>query len=251
VSLSYVGKNSLPITSATESDLPVLTLRGDLAQFGGPYVFAASSPWQLVSGLSRQNKKFAAKMRDGCYSVVHRRGDKEFELTQDMINFPLFEDSELIVTPAPFGAGRGKSTGKIIAGVALIAVSIALMQPWAAAGSIALSGAAAGTTGSVAISGAAAAAGGMATEIATIAGFSITASNILGVGVSLALTGIYQTFLAPGPVKSVGTSQDANASFIFSGPFNSTKQGGCIPVVMGEFICGSTVVSSDLSAERI
>ncbi len=228
--------------------MAVLILRGELEAFGGPYTFAASSPWQLVSGLSRQNKAFAKKMREGVFSVLHRRNGKEFELTQDMINLRLHDDSEIVVTPTPYGAGRGKGTAKIVVGVALIAASVALMQPEFAGGSVALSGAAAGTTGSVAISGAAT---GLATEIGTIAGYSITAANIMGVGASLALTGIYQTFLAPGPVKSIGTSQDSNASFIFSGPFNSNKQGGCIPLVMGEFICGSAVISSDLSAERI
>jgi predicted phage tail protein len=49
--------------------------------------------------------------------------------------------------------------------------------------------------------------------------------------------------LAPKP-----TTQPADSSFIFSGPTNSTSQGGPVPIVYGTCLVGSTIIASNYMA---
>lgn len=49
--------------------------------------------------------------------------------------------------------------------------------------------------------------------------------------------------LAPKP-----TTQQSDSSFIFSGPVNSTSQGGPIPIVYGTCLVGSTIIASNYMA---
>lgn len=209
-----------------------VVLRGNLADFGGPFQFEAEHPWKVVSALTNQIAGLKRKLANGFYQLVYKRGDREIVLASDMLGMKL-NGGELIIIPEAALSNGGGGKGKLIAGAVLLA---AVALPGIG---LAFAGADAAVIGTA-----------YSAEAFSIAGFSVSYANIAGFAASMLLTGIYQTFLAPGPTKPTGT-QDANASTIFSGPYNSASEGGCIPLVMGEFICASKIISSDLVTARV
>ena len=79
------------------------------------------------------------------------------------------------------------------------------------------------------------------------------ATAIGAVGASLVLGGVAQ-LLTPTPrLNSAGTDAetDPRRSYSFSGVQNVSRQGVPIPVVYGEVIVGSIVVSAGTSTEKV
>jgi predicted phage tail protein len=218
--------------------MAVVTLLGDLRQFGDSYEFAAATPAEIFSALFHQVKGFKKRLIVGSYRVLYRSKVNSFELDDKLFGIRLAPDSEIIITPVAEGAGKGGS-GKILAGVAIIA--LAIITSGAASVLAASGGFSAGAT-------AEAFGIAMASEIGFM---GITYAQIAGFGAMMVLTGIYQMMMGSGTTTTSKAAQDANASYLFSGPINSSRQGGGKPLVFGRFICGSVVISSDLSAERI
>jgi len=109
-------------------------------------------------------------------------------------------------------AGAG-ATGRIIAGIALIALS--LFVPLVAFG-IALNGV------------------------------------VLGIGASLVLGGVAQ-LLTPTPKVPTGpdTQNDPRKSYSFSGIQNTSRQGVPVPIVYGETIVGSVVISAGIDTVQV
>jgi predicted phage tail protein len=66
---------------------------------------------------------------------------------------------------------------------------------------------------------------------------------VLGIGASLLLGGIAQ-LLSPVPSMDKGEKDPKNQSYSFSGIQNSSRQGLPIPIVYGEVVVGSLVISS-------
>ena len=120
---------------------------------------------------------------------------------------------EVHFVPAVVGAGgtqsRGESTGKAIAGTALIAIALATV---------------------------ALAPGGPALD-ATFLGLSAT--SIAAVGLAVALSGI---------AGLLTKASNFSESFLFSGQTNVTTQGGPVPIVVGEIVCGGVIISAGLQA---
>jgi len=112
----------------------------------------------------------------------------------------------------PVMAGAG-ATGRIIAGIALVA--LALFVPLVAFG-VALSGA------------------------------------VLGIGASLVLGGVAQ-LLTPTPRVPTGpdTQNDPRKSYSFSGIQNTSRQGVPVPIVYGETIVGSVVISAGIDTVQV
>lgn len=78
----------------------------------------------------------------------------------------------------------------------------------------------------------------------------VTAGAMYSFGGSLALGGLSQMF-AP-EVDTDMNRPDEKQSFLFTGPVNSTKAGGAVPVVYGKKVrVGSVVISSGLENERL
>ena len=126
----------------------------------------------------------------------------------------------------PVVAGAGGGVGKILAGIALIAFAIVFAP--AAAGFL----------------GAGLAAGGSAFTLGA------TASVIIGsIGVSLVLGGVAQLLT---PTPKTGTDEgDPRKSFSFSGIQNTTRAGVPVPVVYGETLTGSVVISADIDIVQV
>ena len=107
----------------------------------------------------------------------------------------------------PVVAGAG-AVGRIIAGVLLIGAALIIGQPWLGATAYGL---------------------------------------IVGTGASLVLGGVSQ-LLSPVPTVPQGpnTEQDPRKSYSFSGVQNTSRQGVPVPVVYGETLVGSIVISAGI-----
>lgn len=227
-----------------------VVLRGSLSRYGGPYRFSGSKIRTISSALCNQIKGFRNTLSEGSYQILLQRDGKELEIEQDRIDVLLNDNDTIFLTPALECAGRGKGMAKTVIGVVIMAAAVISAIPsggasiaGAAAAEGAAAGAAAGTSSGFGAM--------MGAEAFSVLGSSISYARIAGIGLAMTMTGIYQAFLAPSPTRSVGQSTDSRASFIYNGPVNTSSQGGCVPLVMGEFYCGSVVVSSDLTSERI
>lgn len=72
---------------------------------------------------------------------------------------------------------------------------------------------------------------------------------LIAIGVSMVAGGIVQ-MLSPQPkVNKSADSADNQASYVFSGPVNTTAQGNPVPVLYGRMIVGSAVISAGMEAD--
>jgi predicted phage tail protein len=74
-------------------------------------------------------------------------------------------------------------------------------------------------------------------------------SVVLGIGASLAIGGIAE-LLTPIP-KIGGAEDDPRKSYSFSGVQNVSRQGVPVPIVYGEMIVGSIVISAGISTDKV
>lgn len=111
-------------------------------------------------------------------------------------------------------------------------------------------GGAGGAFGRIAI-GAALIAASFFTAGVAIAGIGVS-SVLFGVGASLALGGIAQ-LLTPTPRLATGENSDADPrkSYSFSGVQNVSRQGVPIPVIFGEVLTGSIVISAGIDVTQV
>lgn len=111
-------------------------------------------------------------------------------------------------------------------------------------------GGAGGALGRIAI-GAALIAASFFTAGVAIAGIGVS-SVLFGVGASLALGGIAQ-LLTPTPRLATGENSDADPrkSYSFSGVQNTSRQGVPIPVIYGEVLTGSIVISAGIDVTQV
>jgi len=150
---------------------------------------------------------------EGHMSTQHYRvsvGD--WDLCEDELGHPIGQQ-EIKFVPVVTGAG---ATGRIIAGVALVA--LAIINPFGAA----------------AIFG---------TAISTIVG---------GVGASLVIGGVAE-LLTPTPKVPQGpdTQDDPRKSYSFSSIQNTSRAGIPVPIVYGRCIVGSVVVSGGVDTVQV
>lgn len=155
---------------------------------------------------------------------------------------------------APVIAGSGGSTGTILAGVGLVALSIVAAP--LGAGFLGLgAGALTSTTGTALVA-------GTATSFATTAALSAASVAIGSLGAGLILTGTAQ-LLSPQPQvptlnNRTAPGQNTNASgpqgvsratsgqqsYAFAGPANTVGVGATVPLVYGKVLIGSHLLSS-------
>jgi len=116
-------------------------------------------------------------------------------------------------------AGAG-AVGRIIAGIALIALTFGI-------GAIVSAG----------------------VTLGGLAGIGTVGTAIVGIGVSLVIGGIAQ-LLTPIP-KTSKDEGDPRKSFSFSGIQNVSRAGVPVPVVYGETLVGSVVVSAGIDIVQV
>jgi len=220
-------------------------LYGPLAKFVGQRKFLAevASAAEAVRMLLVNFPGLERHMADQHYKVIVDDIDAQL----DEIHLPFSQTIKIV----PVLGGAGGGTGKILAGVALVAAAI-ILGP-AAGGFLGLGAGLGGTTGA-----------GAALSLGLIGGTAATA--IGAIGASLILGGVAQ-LLSPTPqlaqigpasmtpgagsTTTEGTELDPQESYSFSGIQNTSRQGTPCPVVYGETIVGSVVISAGIDVDTI
>ena len=199
-----------------------IKLYGDLAQITGHNEFEASvnSTGQAVSFLINNFPQLESYMANRYYKVLV----DEQEINEQQIHFPIGQ-SEIKFVPVIQGAGG--NLGRVLLGGALIAIGMGAF------------GAFAGKAVSFGAQG---------------IGFSkaaLGAKAAFGIGAALVLSGV-SGMLFPVPKMPEFTSeQDPRLSFSFGGTQQTSRAGTPVPVVYGEIITGSVVISGGIDTEQV
>jgi predicted phage tail protein len=197
-----------------------IKLYGRLAKFLGQRVFEAdvASAAEAVRFLLVNFPQLEKHMADQHYRVSVGK----YALTAEELQDPAGQQEIKIV---PVLAGAGGRTAAIIAGVALIALSFGI-------GAIASAG--------VALGG--------------LAGIGTVGTIGVSIGVSLVLGGVAQLLTPTPKINAPGTSQDNNdprKSYSFSGIQQTSRQGVPVPIVYGETVVGSVVISAGIDTVQV
>ena len=197
--------------------LKTIKLYGDLKEITGYGELEAhvNSVGDSIRFLLMNWPQLEAHMNKQHYQVLTDGTD----IGEEEIHYPVAEEIKIV----PVIAGAGGGTGRILLGAALIGLAFTT-------GGASLAGLKAGT----AFQGAAWWAGGAA---------SIGAGLIIG-GVAEIL------FPVPKPEK-FENDQDPRISFDFGGTPNTSRAGVTHPIVYGEIITGSTVISMNLTTDQV
>ena len=192
-----------------------IRLYGKLAKFIGHRVLEAdvATAAEAVRFLLANWPELERHMSDQHYRV----SVGTYDLVAEELHDPAGQQETKIV---PVMAGAG-AVGRIVAGIALVAFALLFAPGAALAGGLI-------TLGSQAV------------------------PIIIGVGVSLALGGVAQ-LLTPTPKVLTGpdTQNDPRKSYSFSGIQNTSRQGTPVPIVYGETIVGSVVISAGIDTVQV
>ena len=205
---------------------------GPLAKFVGQRKFMAevSSAAEAVRMLLANFPGLERHMADQHYKVIV----DGYESGPDQIHHPASQTIKIV--PVLGGAGGGKGLGMVIAGVALVA--LAIINPFAGA------------------------------MIGTFGGTPIAVSTAVGViGATLALGGVSQLLsptpqlgqigpasFSPGSSRTTtteGSEMDPQESYSFSGIQNTSRVASPVPLIYGETIVGSVVISAGIDVDTI
>jgi predicted phage tail protein len=136
---------------------------------------------------------------------------------------------KLVIAPVVSGGG---TIGRILIGVALVALAFIPGVGWAAA-----TAAQAATATSAAVA-------------ATSAGFTLTGTILFSLGSSLLLSGI-ASLLAP-PVSNPKSDTAKKDSFLFDRAAELTTQGNPVPILYGRFLAASPlIISSAITTQQV
>jgi len=222
----------------------VIKVYGSLAKFLGQRSFKAAvdTPLEAIRFLIANFPKVEAHIAENHYKISVGRNALQIGDQPELLTYPTAEFEPIRIIPVLEGAGS--SGGAIAAGIGLVALAI-LTAPLGG-GFLGLgAGAFTSTTGTALVSGA-------ATGFAAT-GFLSAASAVIGsIGVGLALTGVSGLLSPTSAVPSgANSSYDPRKSYSFSGVQNVARQGVPVPVVYGEVVVGSIVISSGVDTESV
>ena len=192
-------------------------LYGKLAEFVGHKELEAhvNSVGQAVSFLINNFPGLESYMGPKYYQV--KVGD--YDIEEKEISYPVGQQDIHFI---PVIKGAGGDTGRILMGVALITVGV-------------LSGGA-----TLGLSG--------FTGVGFLGGVTAVAGNL---GIALVLSGV-SNLLSPEPKQQKFESeQDPRLSFSFSGIQNTSRAGTSIPIIYGEMMCGSVVISVAVDTHEV
>jgi len=198
-------------------------LYGQLAEFIGHKEFEvqADTVGKAVSFLIHNFPEVESYMSPKYYQV--KVGN--YEIDENEISYPVGQE-DIHFIPSITGAGKG--LGKILLGAALI--GLAIMNPSVGFGL---------------------GPGGLGGGFATASGaFSLTAT-LGNIGIALVLSGVSEMlFPVPEPQKFT-SEEDPQLSFNFSGVQNTSRAGTPVPIVYGEIITGSVVISAAIDTNQV
>ena len=202
-----------------------IKLYGELAKFLGQKTFEAEvhSAAQAIKFLIVNFPQLEKHMADRYYKVTVGN----WELEEKELHYPNGNDDVKII-PVVGGEG-GRGLGKVLLGAAII-------------GGVFLTGGASFTF-----------AQGLTFQTGTIAGVgsygAVAAKAAVYVGGFLVLNGISQMLTPVPPVLE--REQDPRLSFNFSGIQNTSRAGVAVPVIYGEVLTGSVVISAGIETAQV
>ena len=199
--------------------LKKIKLYGDLATFIGHKEFEAvvNSTADVIKFLLCNFPKVESYMADKYYKVLVN----DIPITKEQIHDPTGRAEISIV---PIISGAGGEDGGFLLGAALVGFAIAS----GGAGIVGLQFAATG--------GAAA---------------SPLAASLGNLGLGLLLSGVSNLLFPQEQPENFENDQDPRISFSFSGIQNTSRAGTSIPIVYGEIITGSVVISAGVDTNQV
>ena len=197
-----------------------IKLYGQLAEFIGHKEFEVKvhSITQAVSFLIHNFSEIESYMSPKYYQV--KIGN--YDIDESELAYPIGQE-DIHFIPTISGAGRG--LGKVLLGAVLIGAAFFVPQGLALSKGI-------GTGFGFAKAGA-------------------LAKGLVYVGASLVLQGVSELlFPLPEPQK-FSSEEDPQLSFNFSGVQNTSRAGTPVPIVYGEIITGSVVISAAIDTNQV
>ena len=207
-----------------------LKLYGELAEFVGHKEFEVQvdSLAKAVSFLVNNFPQIEKYMNPQYYQV--KVGN--YSIDQEEIHYPIGQEDIHII---PVIAGAGSGTGKFLLGAALIGASFFFPG--------------AGLFGTTSFGGASAGVVGISTPgvlFATKVGTAISA-----LGGALVLSGVSDMLFPLPKLPEFSSEQDPRLSFSFSGTQNTARAGTPVPLVYGEIVTGSVVISGAVDTQQV
>ena len=198
-------------------------LYGELAKFVGHKEFEVKvdSIGRAVSFLINNFPGIEKYMSPKYYQV--KVGN--YEIGEDELHYPIGQKEDIHFVPVISGAGRG--VGKVLLGVALIGIAIAAPG----AGFLAQGSLGFGST-------------------AAAGGFSL-AATLGNIGIGLVLMGVSEMLFPLPKPQDFNSEGDPQLSFNFSGVQNTSRAGTPVPIVYGEIITGSVVISAGIDTNQV
>ena len=196
-----------------------IKLYGQLAEFIGHKEFEVKvhSIAQAVSFLIHNFPEIESYMSPKYYQV--KVGN--YDIDESELAYPIGQE-DIHFIPAISGAGRG--VGKILLGAALIGVSFLSFGTSAGMGVAFSKG---------------------------LAKVGFIQKGLFGIGAALTLSGVSDLlFPLPEPQK-FSSEEDPQLSFNFSGIQNTSRAGTPVPIVYGEIITGSVVISAAIDTNQV
>ena len=202
-----------------------LKLYGELAEFVGHKEFEiqVDSLAKAVSFLVNNFPQVEKYMNPQYYQV--KVGN--YAVNEEEIHHPIGQE-DIHIVPVIAGAGRG-GLGKVLLGAALIGgafltggVGFSFVPvPYANAGAIS------GLTG------------------------TFIGKAAVYLGASLVISGVSEMLFPLPKPKEFKSEQDPQLSFSFSGTQNTSRAGTPVPIVYGEIITGSVVISAAIDTNQV
>ena len=191
-------------------------LYGELADFVGYKELDAviNSTADAIRFLISNFPKLEAHMANRNYQVLVA----DYDIDETEINNPIGQ-SDISIVPVISGAGGG--VGKTLLGVTLIGVSLATggFAPIAGAGFFAAGG-----------------------------GLAVATGNL---GIALVLSGVSEMLFPLPKPQEFNNEEDPRISFSFSGVQNTSRAGTSHPIVYGEIVTGSVVISAGIDTNQV
>lgn len=212
-------------------------LKGELGErFGEKWTMNVSKVQDIFRLVSCQREGFDAYMQhciENDIDFAVQRGEDYIDESELMLNLG---KEDITITPIPVGSKS--KVAKLITAAMMIYTGYFLVQ------------------------GAAAAASGTAMQIGVGQQIGMAGSNIAAVGASMGTAGTIAgwTLMALGTSMGLQTvsqmlmptpeNDNEDDSYLFSGPQNTTIQGGAVPVLYGEMIVGGANINTSYIAHQ-
>ena len=198
-----------------------LKLYGELAEITGHKEFdvAVNTTAQAVSFLVNNFPQLEGHMAARYYQVLLEKENVGI----DELHYPIGQSDIKFV---PVISGSGGNLGKILLGGALIAMSFGVGGLF---------------TSPLAFGG-----GGIG-----FASAGLGAKAAFGIGAGLVLSGVSGMLFPVPKMPEFSSEQDPRLSFSFSGTQQTGRAGTPVPVVYGEIVTGSVVISGGIDTEQV